>query len=204
MKYLLPLLIILLQIGCSTNKNKTEGGENILSSSNGQLSYPEWAYEKPRYIDNDTLFVTGAFQINPDQNVNACLSAALLNAKANLAAEINSRIEKKTQLGEEGFEVGQNSLQNMIHEFVKIDRLTSSSEAKRWFGKTSAVTSGKELATIKCFVQISMGLPEFKQNVYAAVVKIDPSVSKDFKNKLEREWSSFFGPEPKSEAPATN
>lgn len=197
---LMALFYVLLAVACSTNdKNLTAKGpiegDEILSSSNGKLDYPAWAYETPRFIDDGKINVSGNVDISAEQSPSRCLDAAALVARANLASEIKNRLQGQFQYAAEGMGLDEHRLDSIINQASEVQNLAGTHTSSRWYAKVKIANGSDTKATYRCFALVSMPVELFKKQLLAELNRANEGkkLTPEFNEKVKQSWDQFFG-----------
>lgn len=118
---------------CSSIGNHVAEDE-IVYSSNGRNEYPKWAYEEPRSISNNYVYVTGSVDISTEASPSRCVEATIV-ATSNLSVELKQRLNRQLQFASEGMNVHSQKLDNIINQETNIENLSGVSMAQSWFQK---------------------------------------------------------------------
>lgn len=191
------LILAATQIGCATNQAREEEkrldeGEKILSSSNGSLEFPEWAYSKTRTVDEGKLFVSGNVDVDSSHSASRCLMAADMVARANLVKELKSRVQEQAQYAAEGMEMDQHSLYTIINQSTEPQRIVGSFVAERWYGKIKSQSTNSTQLRYHCFSRMALPLELFKLQLNQVLAGSGRDLSRDFRDKMNKSWDMFF------------
>ncbi len=165
----------------------------IISSSDGSKEYPEWAYNKPRFIQDGVLYVSGSVDINSSQSPARCLDAAVIIATSNLSREIVTRSQDQLQYASEGMGANSQSYERIINQESSIDKLHDINTSKRWFAKVKSSSETGVSVRYQCFALVGLDVESYKQQIVRAMNNTTNSVSESFKNKVNASWDKFLG-----------
>lgn len=182
-------------IGCTT-AYKGIGEDRIISSSDDSFSYPSWALEQTRYVNGETMFVSGSVEIDVSQSPSQGLEAAGLIARAHLAEEVKSRLQSQMQYASEGLDVKSQTLQRIVNQEASIDRLIGSYVSKRWYAKVVVPDAdGQKLVRYRCFTLVALPMNVYRAQIAEALSEAasNGKLSQEFRKRATESWEMFFG-----------
>lgn len=184
--------------GCSTHlaQSKLTSGSKIVFSTDGSKSFPSWVYDKAYYEEGDRVFVSGVVDLSSDQNPSRGLSAADLQARAELGKIVQSTISSQLQLANEGFGYSDQILHQIINLASRLEGLQNVRIEKRGYAQIQ-IQDGKELRDrFTCYSQASVPKVDLDRMIQRSLRTVEKSgdISPEFREKVEKSWRSFFGP----------
>lgn len=187
--------------GCSSVPKPQSGLENIgreavVASMNNE-STPSWvkkASEHSLYDDGGQVVSVAMTSLPGDNRIEAGFKIAELNAKANLAKTIESRIETFTQLADEGADHSGQQLRSVITEAAKVT--ASNMRAGRRYWSKVAITddTGTPRTELRFWNEVKMDQREFKKALIDAGRKAagKPSLSEAFVKQVDKNFERLI------------
>lgn len=182
-------------MGCaSKNMGSAASGDKVLSRAEGYSSTPEWAIIQPRFIENDTIYVSGGQDISGDQSPSRGCTASDVQAKANLISEIKTRLQSQLQLANENFDYDQSTLRQIINSATEVKFVTGLQISRRYYEKTLNETAHDKQVRYSCYSLAALPMEEFKRNVIRALRESEGrnQLSEDFKSRVNKSYDKFF------------
>jgi hypothetical protein len=181
--------------------------DKVLSTLNNK-SQPDWADEsKPFLIRDGKAFSVGVATLRGSDRPEAGFRIAENNARANIAKQVENRMEFVFQNAEEN--AGMDS--NQAH-FIgsEVSRLTSHSitvEGQYWKRYAQSNEDGSRQIFYKVYSLVAMPEAELRKAIASAIAERvpDKKISQSFQSKVDKQWDRFVeGKDTSARNPASN
>jgi len=170
--------------------------DKIVETSYGSKSDAKYFYKKPRIEKNNTLYVIGAVDVPGDSSPTRCEVAADMQARAELAAELKTRISNELQYSAEGFNINASNLSQITNQLTKIEFMQGAFIDTRFWEKKIVQNGPDSYVKYTCYSRAAMPLSKFKENTDRLLKEHEGDVfSSDFRRKVDASWDEFFKPE---------
>lgn len=190
-------------IGCSKSTTYRAGGQKVkvkkdkvIESSYGSKSTAKYLYKKPHVKKNKSLYVMGAVDVPGDSSPTRCQMAADLQAKVELASEIQSRLENQLQYSAEGFGIDKSSLMQIAQQSTKIDMIQGIFIDTRYWEKKLVQNGPDTYVKYTCYSRAVMPMDAFEKNTDRVLKEYEAKkvVTPEFENKVDASYDQFFKP----------
>jgi len=193
--YALIAILSLASSGCATKMAGLPQGERVLYSADGTNKIPEWVYLRPYEEIAGRIFVSGVVDITGNQSPSRGLAAADLQARAELAKQIRTRLSNQLQYANEGFGYDNQVLEGIITQGSEVVHMSDVRIVDR--GYAQIATTNLPGASIKytCFSRASVDAANLKQMIERSLAEAEGQgrISESFRKKVDGEWNRFFG-----------
>jgi hypothetical protein len=193
---ILTLIFGITLLGCSTHSfhSRLAEGPKIIFTTDGSKVIPVWVYEKAYYEERDRVFVSGVVDLKSDQNPSRGLSAADLQARAELGKIIETRVSSQLQLANEGFGYSDQILYQITNLASRLEGLQNVRIERRGYAQIRFQEDGKYQFRFTCYSQASVPKVDLDQMIKRSLAKFEKSgeISPQFRRKVEESWREFF------------
>lgn len=168
---------------------KNLGKEKVVKTSG---SIPDWAFDKPMFVKNGVLYVSGMFTDAPNLGKGLHLSDAL--ARAKIAKSLRERLRDDLTYASEGLEVENTALERILTSSTDEIVLNGIFQNSQHYEKKQVQTLSGIAYRYDCFTLIEM-----PQAAYLAMLdKVikgqngKPGVTEEFRAKVDARQRAFF------------
>ncbi|PIR21692.1 MAG: hypothetical protein COV44_11835 [Deltaproteobacteria bacterium CG11_big_fil_rev_8_21_14_0_20_45_16] len=192
---LASLAIIPLLFGCAAKQmGSTPQAQKILYTTDGKREVPEWVYERPFFEKEDRVFVSGVVDIDGNQNPSRGLTAADLQARAELSKAIQTRLSAKLQFANEGFGYDEQLLHQIVSMASDLSSLTNIRIEKRGYAQLLLDQGSYKQTRYSCYSLASVPRSDLQRMIANAIRQSEQGgkISPSFRKKIDREWDRFF------------
>lgn len=205
-KYLLlaVALVFCLTSSCATSKTyRGQGGvkykvveDKLIETSYGKKKYAKYFYKEPHLKKNGNLYVMGAVDVPGDSAPTRCGMAADLQAKVELASQLQSKFENQLQYCAEGFGIDQSSLNQIAMQSTKIDFIQGIYIDNRFWEKKLVRNGPDTYVKYTCYSRAVMPMKSFETNADRILKEYEnkEKFSPEFQQKVDESWDQFFKP----------
>ncbi len=197
MKLIKPILLQLIIIsaqGCSSKMARLPDADKVLSTTDGKNEIPEWVYLRPLREENGRVLVSGVVDISGDQSPSRGLTAADLQARAELAKQIRTKLSAKLQYANEGFGYDNQVLDGIISQASDINHMSDVRIAERGFAKVLVNNGIGSQVRYTCYSLASVDAQDLKRMIARSLAEAEGrgQISESFRKKIDKEWERFF------------
>ena len=197
MKYLNFLILfgaLLVVQGCASKKQADSGGYRILYTTDGSGKLPKWVYDIPVEEKDGKMLISGVVDIAGNQSPSRGLTAADLQARAEIAKQIKTRVAVKLQYANEGFGYDNQILSQIVSQASDATHMVNVRIVERGFAKISDVDNLGISTRFTCYSRAAIEIDELKKMIARALqdAQDQGKISEEFKQKVEKEWNQFF------------
>lgn len=180
--------------GCSSKMAMLPDADRVLSTTDGKNEIPKWVYLQPLREENGRVLVSGVVDISGDQSPSRGLTAADLQARAELAKQIRTRLSYKLQYANEGFGYDNQVLEGIISQASDVNHMSDVRIAERGFAKVLVNNGVGSQVRYTCYSLASVDANELKKMIARSLAEAEGrgQISQSFRKKLDREWNNFF------------
>ena len=196
-------LIAMAPLGCAT---KRPAGDVILSTSDGTNKTPAWVHSRPYAEEEGRIFVSGLVYISGDQNPARGMAAADLQARAELAKQIRTRLSNQVQFANEGFGYDNQVLDTIITQGSEVSHLSDVRITHRGFSKIFSDNEKGGRVVYECYSRASIDSAYLKRMIEQSLAEAEGKgrISESFRKKVDKEWDRFFNEGAATPSPAPN
>ena|SRR3989338_4646998 len=172
--------------------------DKVIDTSYGKKKYAKYFYKKPHVKKNKNMYVMGSVDVPGDSAPSRCQMASDLQAKVELASELQSRFENQLQYCAEGFGIDQSSLSQIAMQSTKIDFIQGIYIDNRFWEKRLVQNGPDTFVKYTCYSRAVMPVKSFEE--YADKIlkaKEDEDQKKfspEFQQKVDQAYDQFFKP----------
>lgn len=170
--------------------------DKVIDTSYGKKKIAKYFYKKPHVKKNKKLYVMGSVDVPGDSAPSRCGMAADLQAKVELASELQSRFENQLQYCAEGFGIDQSSLTQIAMQSTKIDFIQGIYIDNRYWEKRLVQNGPDTFVKYTCYSRAVMPVKAFEE--YADKILKDnedqKKFSPEFQQKVDGAYDQFFKP----------
>ncbi len=180
--------------GCATKSAMLPDADRVLSTTDGKNELPEWVYLRPLSERDGRVFVSGVVDIAGDQSPSRGLTAADLQARAELAKQIRTRLSAKLQYANEGFGYDNQVLEGIISQASDVNHMSDVRIAERGFAKILVKNGNGNEVRYTCYSLASVDAQDLKRMIARSLAEAEGRgrISTSFRKKIDREWNRFF------------
>ncbi|PIR17445.1 MAG: hypothetical protein COV46_04145 [Deltaproteobacteria bacterium CG11_big_fil_rev_8_21_14_0_20_49_13] len=184
-------------------KSYTSGGvkykvkkDKVVEASYGSRTTAKYFYKKPHVKKNKNFYVTGAVDVPGDSAPTRCEIASDLQAKMELASELNTRMENQLQYSSEGFSIDQQSLNQIATQSTKVEMLQGIYIDTRFWEKKIVRNGPDTYVKYTCYSRAVMPMKAFEEHTDRLLKEYEGKnkLSPEFQQKVDASWDRFFKP----------
>lgn len=192
-----PLVLQALMLasqGCSSKMAMLPDADQVLSTTDGKGEIPKWVYLQPLREENGRVLVSGVVDISGDQSPSRGLTAADLQARAELAKQIRTRLSSKLQYANEGFGYDNQVLDGIITQASDVNHMSDVRIAERGFAKVLVKNGAGSQVRYTCYSLASVDAQDLKRMIARSLAEAEGrgKISESFRKKVDKEWNRFF------------
>jgi hypothetical protein len=180
--------------GCATKSAMLPDADRVLSTTDGKNELPDWVYLRPISEKDGRVFVSGVVDISGEQSPSRGLTAADLQARANIAKQIRTRLSARLQFANQGFGYDNQVLEGIISQASDVSHMSGVRIAERGFAKILVRNGNGGQVRYTCYSLASVDAQDLKQMITRSIAEAEGNgkISKSFRQKIDREWNRFF------------
>jgi uncharacterized protein YcfL len=196
MKYLSFLfltLILFIAQGCAS-KQSNLAEHRVIYTTDGSGVLPKWVFDNPIQEKDGKMLISGVVDIAGNQSPSRGLTAADLQARAEIAKQIKTRIAVKLQYANEGFGYDNQVLSQIVSQASDTTHMVNVRIVERGFAKIADTGNYGVETRYTCYSRASIEIEELKKMIARALqdAQQQGKISEEFKQKVEKEWNRFF------------
>lgn len=197
MKYFnfLFLTISLLVIqGCASKSVDKVTGYKVIYTADSTGKIPAWVHSIPTEEKDGKMLIGGVVDIAGNQSPARGLTAADLQARAELAKYIKTRLAVKLQYANEGFGYDNQVLYQIVSQVADVSNIVRVNIIERGFAKIADVDEYGLKTRFTCYSRVSVDVQELNSMVARSLREAENQgqISESFREKVEEEWKTFF------------
>ena len=168
---------------------KNLGKEKIVNTSGNK---PDWTFQKPMFVDNGVLYVSGMFTDAP--NLGKGLHLADTLARAKVAKMLRDRLQDDMNYASEGLDVDSTVFERILTSSTDEIVLNGIFQNSQYYEKKQVITLSGTVYRYDCFALIEM--PQERYLAMLDNIMKEQSgkggVSDTFREKIEARQREFF------------
>lgn len=194
---LITLIALPIVAACSSKNfgGATPSAQKVIYTTDGSREIPEWVYEKPFFEKENRVFVSGVVDIDGNQNPSRGLTAADLQARAELTKTIQARLSAKLQFANEGFGYDEQVLNQIVSMASDVNSLNNVRIEKRGYAQLLLDQGSYQQTRFSCYSLASVPRSDLQRMIANAIRQAEQGgkISPSFRKKIDQEWDRFFG-----------
>ncbi|MBI2342453.1 MAG: hypothetical protein HYU98_06960 [Deltaproteobacteria bacterium] len=170
--------------------------DKVIETSYGKKKIAKYFFKKPHVKKDKKIYVIGTVDVPGDSAPSRCEMAADLQAKLELAGELNSRFENQLQYAAEGFSIDASSLKQIASQSTKIDFIQGIYIDNRFWEKKLVRNGPDTYVKYSCYSRAAMPMKSFEQYADKILKEHEEKdkFSPEFQQKVDGAWNQFFNP----------
>ena len=188
--------------GCGGKSYKAGGvkykvkKDKIVERSYGKSRDAKYFYKQPHVKKNGNIYVMGSVDVPGDSSPARCTMAADLQARVELAGELNTRLENQLQYASEGFSIDASSLKQIASQSTKIEFLQGVYIDERFWEKRLVQSGPDTYIKYTCYSRVVMPLDKFQQQTDRLLKNHEKKgeFTPEFQKAVDAQWNNFFKP----------
>lgn len=191
---LIPLFLLTLAVGCSTQPKKIDYSEQVISRIDSLSERPDWFKESESFkITDGEVYSLGSTSIPAEHRLESAIRIAQSNAKASICSAIEQKLEYFFQNAEEGTTLDTNQVRFIGSEACKLSSSSLKNDKVYWEKVSSIKNSGDRQIEYRVFATVKMNESELKTAILEAIKKREGKavLSKSFLNSVENNWEKL-------------
>lgn len=192
--FLLLTVFLLVVQGCASKSFDKATGYKVIYTADNTGKIPVWVHSTPTEEKDGKMLVGGVIDIAGNQSPARGLTAADLQARAELAKYIKTRLAVKLQYANEGFGYDNQVLYQIVSQVSDVSNIVRVNIIERGFAKIADVDEYGLKTRFTCYSRISVDVQELNNMVSRSLREAEEQgrISEPFREKVEQEWKQFF------------
>lgn len=177
-------------------KYKLKKEKVVERSYGGKKKYAKYYYKKPHVKNNKNIYVIGSVDVPGDSSPVMCTKAADLQARVELAQELQSRYENQLQYAAEGFSIDTQTIKQIAAQSTKIEFLQGVYIDNRFWERKIVYRDPESFDKYTCYSRAVMPLSKFEEQAKRLLDEHQKKgeFSPEFMQQVNQQWDNFFKP----------
>ncbi len=167
---------------------KKFGKEKVVEKSGKR---PNWAFDRPMFVKNGIMYASGMFSDAP--NLSKGLDIATKLAQAKLAESLQMRSRDDFTYASEGTSVDATMVERILNTTTEELMIRGFFQTQLYYEKKETLGAGGTVYKYDCYALAEISQANYAEARNAAINKnLPPSISEEFKNKVNERQRDFL------------